>query len=247
MFGVYLLVWILSAGLLGPLVSPRTVTLASTVLPAVAALLALRGCVERPQCYLGLGRPRAVSIVLSVVAGLAIIPVAISLEALVIARFKVPTEVLDLLEETIKAESLPELAYVVAVAAVGAAIFEELVFRGILQRALCRLVGNRVGLVAASLVFGLLHDPWRLPAAFVLGLVLGLIYLKTGSLVLSMVAHFTVNSVAVVALYVIEKRAEAGVPAWMLENRPAPWWLVAASLAAFAVAMRALLKTRRTA
>jgi membrane protease YdiL (CAAX protease family) len=246
-FGVYLLVWTLSAGLLSPLLSSRMVTLVSTVLPAAAALLALRGCVDRPLSCLGLGRPRPGLVLLAVLAGLAVIPPAMSLEALVITRFKVPKDVLDLLEEIIKAESLPELAYVLAVAAVGAAVFEELIFRGVLQRALSRLLGNRAGLLVASLVFGLLHDPWRLPAAFILGLVLGLIYLRTGSLVLSMVAHFTVNSVAVVALYVIEKRGEAGVPAWVLEDQPAPWWLVVASLGVFAVLARALFRDRRVA
>lgn len=246
-FGVYFLAWILVAALLGPVLSPRTATLVSTVAPPVAALLMLRASVGDTLRYLSLGRPGPGLVACSILAGLAIIPPAMSLEALVITRFKVPKEVQELLEKTITADSLPELAYVLAIAAAGAAIFEELVFRGVLQQALGRLLGDRPGLVAASLVFGLLHDPWRLPAAFVLGLVLGVIYMRTGSLLLSIAAHFTVNAVAIVALYVVRKRGEAGVPAWMLDDLPAPWWLVVASLAAFALLMRVLSKDRRTA
>lgn len=79
----------------------------------------------------------------------------------------------------------------IAFFAVSSGIAEELFFRGALQPA--------VGIVAASLIFGLVHIgptraflPWTL-WAIVMGFVFGGIYWVTGSLVGPIVAHAAIN------------------------------------------------------
>jgi membrane protease YdiL (CAAX protease family) len=83
--------------------------------------------------------------------------------------------------------SLPQLALLSAVAGLG----EEMLFRGVLQPVLGRWLGQAGGLLAASLLFGLLH-PITLTyivLAAALGLYLGWLALATGNLLVPIVAH----------------------------------------------------------
>lgn len=82
----------------------------------------------------------------------------------------------------------------VLVLALCSAVSEEIFFRGVLQR--------EVGLVAASVLFGLLHP---LGVAYVVwagtvGAGLGLLYFATGTLVAPIAAHGTYNLVALAYL-----------------------------------------------
>jgi membrane protease YdiL (CAAX protease family) len=87
------------------------------------------------------------------------------------------------------------LAFVVAV---GAGIPEELFFRGYLMRRLAVSQGKTIALLTSALVFGLFHlDPLHAPIASVMGLLLGFVVLRTGSLYPAIVAHIANNGVAV--------------------------------------------------
>jgi len=241
-FGVYLLTWMLVAVVFSPLVSPRTVGLLSTLVPASVAVAILWAYAGKPLAYLGFGRPGVRLAVYAVLASLALVIPAMSLEAAVLSHFQVPQEVIDLLADTLKADSVPELAYVILISAAAAALCEEVVFRGILQRSLAGLASGWPAVVITSLVFASLHDPWRMPAAFCLGCFLGVIYWRTASLALSVAAHFTINTVAILGVYLVETRGEASMPDWIAEEQAAPAPLVAASLAAFAVLMTLIWK-----
>lgn len=90
----------------------------------------------------------------------------------------------------------------VLVFAVTSGIGEEVFFRGFLQQALSDVVFTNewIGLVVASLVFGLIHVgpdrekflPWTIMAV-VLGFLFGLLYMYTGNIIGPVVAHFTIN------------------------------------------------------
>lgn len=80
------------------------------------------------------------------------------------------------------------------------AIPEELLFRGMLQNALERLLRPRPGLAAAALLFGLAHlgDPpapnWRYAVlASIAGLAYGYVYQRTRSITTSAVTHALVD------------------------------------------------------
>jgi membrane protease YdiL (CAAX protease family) len=93
--------------------------------------------------------------------------------------------------------NLPNLAFVAIVMFGFVGLVEELVYRGILQRALQRRVGRTGGLLVASFLFGMMHSAYGTSAeiAFAsgIGLVFGLVYDATDSIVLVTVMHGTLN------------------------------------------------------
>ncbi|MAT06319.1 MAG: hypothetical protein CL424_14875 [Acidimicrobiaceae bacterium] len=83
----------------------------------------------------------------------------------------------------------------VIVVAIGAPLFEELMYRGLLQRSLVDTIGRWPGLVAASLWFAAIHfAPVELPGLFLAGMVFGGALHLTGRLGPSMLAHFGFNA-----------------------------------------------------
>ncbi|MBU3127418.1 CPBP family intramembrane metalloprotease [Clostridium tagluense] len=81
--------------------------------------------------------------------------------------------------------------------AVVAPIYEEIIFRGILLKGMAKKINPTIALVVSSLFFAVVH--LNVPQginAFLLGLVIGFIYLTTGSIYLSIFAHFINNLLA---------------------------------------------------
>jgi membrane protease YdiL (CAAX protease family) len=236
-FGISYLVSTIITVFLSTSVTIRTNTALSTLVLLAVSYGMLRLAVCNPLTYAGLRAIRGSLILYSFVASLAVIVPAISVEALVVHYFKIPDELIQALTDIIRARSLPELLYVWTIAAVGAALSEEFVFRGILQNSLAsRLRGWLAVLITAS-VFGVLHTLWRFAPAFILGAFLGFLFWRTRSLLAPLVAHLTINSVAIVGVYIAETRGEEAVPSWLTEDRAAPVWILAASLMVFALAI----------
>lgn len=78
------------------------------------------------------------------------------------------------------------------------AIAEELVFRGILLRSLAPRLGGPLAVLISAAVFGLYHlFPPQMVSTFVLGLVLGVLTLRSASIVPAMIVHALNNTVAV--------------------------------------------------
>lgn len=81
-------------------------------------------------------------------------------------------------------------------AAVVAPVAEELFFRGLLQTTLVSVLRSRVlAVVVTAALFGLVHwaQFYTIPALFVLGLLLGYAYEKTGSLLPAILIHSLFN------------------------------------------------------
>jgi membrane protease YdiL (CAAX protease family) len=78
------------------------------------------------------------------------------------------------------------------------AIAEELVFRGVLTRALAGRLRADTAIVISAVAFGVYHiNPSQMLSTFVLGLVLGFLTLRAASIVPAMIVHFLNNSIAV--------------------------------------------------
>lgn len=79
-----------------------------------------------------------------------------------------------------------------------APIVEEVVFRGAILRTLLKGGSNHWLMIAVSaLLFSVAHfNPVQLPFTFVVGLLLGWMYYRTGSILPGMVYHWVNNSVA---------------------------------------------------
>ena len=96
----------------------------------------------------------------------------------------------------VNANSMQFIALIFMIS-VGAGVFEELFFRGYLQTRFVERWGTIPGIVVASLLFGLVHHDWAHSSfAFIVGLWLGWIAEKTGSIRVPIIAHTVNNFVA---------------------------------------------------
>lgn len=97
----------------------------------------------------------------------------------------------------ISAWTLPQAVVLMTVMIGFVGLVEELLFRGILQRALQTRIGRWPGLFLASMIFGLMHSGYGLPVEIVfastIGLVFGLIYDWTDSIALIATIHGVLN------------------------------------------------------
>ncbi len=75
-------------------------------------------------------------------------------------------------------------------------IFEELVFRGLLQTYFRETLGYKpwVSILIVSAIFSVLHPLMHLPAIFILSVAMGYVYEKSGSLLRPMFIHCIFNS-----------------------------------------------------
>ncbi len=101
-----------------------------------------------------------------------------------------------------------ELAVISAVAGLG----EEMLFRGVLQEALAGWVGGAsgvwVGLIGASVLFGLVHciTPTYALLAGLIGLYLGWLWIATGNMLVPITTHAVYDFLALVYLIRIRGR-----------------------------------------
>lgn len=79
-----------------------------------------------------------------------------------------------------------------------APLVEELLFRGAIQGYMLRKGMKPLNaILIASAIFGIVHmNPIQIPFAFAIGLILGWLYYRTGSVVPGIIGHFINNSIA---------------------------------------------------
>lgn len=104
--------------------------------------------------------------------------------------------------------SLDPVALIIMVAVL-APILEEILFRGIIMKAMLNNgMDPMKAIFFSALIFGAIHGyPWQFLGAFLLGLVLGLVYLKTKSLLTSILLHAFNNFIA--AMMIIYTKDES--------------------------------------
>jgi membrane protease YdiL (CAAX protease family) len=95
----------------------------------------------------------------------------------------------------------PEVAkWLPVLAVVGAPMFEEIVFRGLVQGGLRRSLPPALAIVCASALFALVHPPVAAFPVFCFALFAGTLYEKTKRLPASMAAHATYNAIVLYAI-----------------------------------------------
>lgn len=89
-----------------------------------------------------------------------------------------------------------------------APIVEEMLFRGAIEGHLLRKWKHPAwAVIVSSLIFGLVHyNPAQVPFAFVLGLALGWVYYRTGSLLPGMIMHFVNNTSSVILFHLADDK-----------------------------------------
>lgn len=90
-----------------------------------------------------------------------------------------------------------------------APILEEILFRGILLKGMINNKMNpKIAILVSAFVFGAIHVyPWQFAGAFLLGLVFGLVYYKTKSLLIPILLHAFNNLLSV--LFVLYSDSES--------------------------------------
>ena len=153
--------------------------------PAFMAFWAVRkGCYCFPKIHKMFSGHQTVMIVVSSIGSI------ICLEMLYSSVF--PMTLNDL---GITAQTRPlTLALLFLVHVAAPAVLEEMLFRGVLMRALTAFRGL-LAILISSLVFGLMHiSLYGFPIVFVCGFIIGVSYLSTGSLAATTVVHFSCNA-----------------------------------------------------
>jgi len=109
-----------------------------------------------------------------------------------------------LLSQTLQMDSWPEYLLAFLLVGVSAAIGEELIFRGIVQRNLVRKIENpHIAILIAAVLFGGFHLQFErfLPLAF-LGLVLGYSYHYSKNILVPILIHLANNSLQLTAVFI---------------------------------------------
>lgn len=86
-------------------------------------------------------------------------------------------------------------------------ILEELLFRGAIEGHLLRKGWSpKWAIIVSALIFGLIHgNPAQIPFAFLIGLLFGWLYYRTGSLIPGIVGHIINNSFGVWTMFTATK------------------------------------------
>jgi hypothetical protein len=97
-------------------------------------------------------------------------------------------------------------------------VVEELIFReAILGYMLKSDVNKWVAIIASALVFGIIHaNLAQIPFAIVIGIIFGIIYYKTGNIVITSILHIVNNSFAVWTMYSMgEDAKDVSLTEWL--------------------------------
>lgn len=115
----------------------------------------------------------------------------------------------DIIEDTVI--SMGHNIWGIIALAVAGPIVEELIFREGMMGYMMRSgqVRGWVTVCVSALAFGVIHlNPAQVPFAFIVGLLLGFLYYKTGSIVLCGIVHILNNSMAVLQVNILGERVK---------------------------------------
>ncbi len=179
-----------------------------TQLPAVIYIAVRAGRQENGLTYFGLRRPRgpkhvgAALIALVLVIPLVFAAIRLTVEIGEAFGQPVPDSGHEMLSAMQGSDTAAATAMMILSAVLVAPVLEEIIYRGLVQTVLVGLLGrsNRwPPVLLTSVLFALIHTgsvAWQtLPALFLLALVLGWLYERTGSLVPSILVHVGFNGV----------------------------------------------------
>ena len=153
------------------------------------------------------------------------------------------------LHETLRPHRALGWVFSIAAIAVAPAVCEEILFRGLLTPVFQRAMGSTLAIVSSAALFGVIHVDglrdgtsvyYRVPFAFVLGMLLAKLRIDTGSLWPAMIAHATLNATTFLVVIFVEE------PKGTLPD-PQPLVALAMLLVGSTVAMALMKKIRPVA
>jgi sodium transport system permease protein len=174
------------------------------------------------------------------------------LRPIVETLFPISEAVKEALGQMLK--NIPDLGSAVLLFAAVPAVCEELAFRGFILTGLEHGHRTRSAILLSALMFGFLHVLLslfqQLFNATLLGLVLGLLAVRSRSIVPGMLFHFLNNALGVVMGTLAAQPASRPITVWLYRNRDEQlyhWWWVALGALASALLLAWLWKNGREA
>ena len=126
-------------------------------------------------------------------------------------------------------------------------VAEELIFRGWIQNGLTRNYPDRMGMVLVfqGLLFGISHmNAWQILYAAPLGVVLGFLRYRTGSIGAPLLVHMSSNLMAVIYLYWFAASEEFTDPCEVpIQFQP---WILLVAVASLGVSFAHIMKNTRS-
>ena len=148
-------------------------------------------------------------------------PLVLSVLLVFAAMFSLNILVQCLSLENVLEEQFNQLSHnVVGVITIAflAPLLEEVLFRGAIQGYMMRYFKPWVAIICSALIFGLIHmNPVQIVYATLLGVILGWIYYRTGSLLPVILGHVLNNSVATITT-LLSPDNNADAPLTMVEK-----------------------------
>ncbi len=148
----------------------------------------------------------------------------------------------EYLEEVFKNMMDGPLWITLILVSVFAPFFEEWLCRGMILRGLLQKMHPAAAICISALFFAVIHmNPWQAIPAFAIGIVLGYVYYRTGSLKLTMLMHCVNNTVAAVSGHLDRfKDADTFMDIMSTPTYVCMYILCIAMIALFFVRMRAI-------
>ncbi|CAM2977825.1 type II CAAX endopeptidase family protein [Hathewaya histolytica] len=108
----------------------------------------------------------------------------------------------DLVDYAFKNKKGLYLIYISIYLSIFAPIFEEIIFRGLLFKGLLKRYDYLKAIIASSIFFAIIHGDIKQGInAFILGIILAIVYYRTNSLLPCIFLHFVNNFIYVLSLY----------------------------------------------
>ncbi len=141
-----------------------------------------------------IGNPDISTIALCFIAG-----ISLNFSTTYIMSF-LPKSLLESYSETSSGLSEGSLLWYILAAVIMAPILEELIFRSMMISRLSSATGNTLAVILSSAVFGAVHGHivWS-TYAFLLGLLLGFVFVRTRSVTVSIAMHLGFNLVSLIS------------------------------------------------
>jgi sodium transport system permease protein len=170
-----------------------------------------------PRQTLLLKLPRWRMVPAAAVLALALHPFIVALNSFVVWLYPIAPQMQQMLEELQEKFSSANIGLLILCVAAMPAVCEELAFRGFILSGFRRLGNNRRAIIISALFFGITHGFLQQSInAFVLGLVLGYLAVRSGSLLPGMIFHFLHNSMSVLSAKITPDLIERFPPLGLL-------------------------------
>jgi membrane protease YdiL (CAAX protease family) len=201
----------------------RPLLMASELLLIVPALVALP-LLRRPlAASLGLRRVDRGTVLVAMCAGAALWAASLGLlevQSVVWPPSEAFLETFRQLHKALRPRNAMDAAFSVAAIAVFPAACEEILFRGVVLPSLARPLGAIGAVLASALMFGLIHLDvagdapafTRIPFAILVGVGLGLLRVRTGSLFPPILGHAVLNTITFATVVFTGVGLEAETP-----------------------------------